>query len=57
MFNTTRALHKKAQAAGAQYYVMGSLEGDDDEQVLGRLVCDWSVGFDGVDAFLAAFTA
>ena len=56
-FNTSRALHKKVQAAGAQYYVMGSLDGDDDEQVLGRLVCDWSVGFDGVDAFLEAFTA
>lgn len=56
-FNTKRALHKKVQAAGAQYYVMGSLEGADDEQVMGRLVCDWSVGFDGVDAFLDAFNA
>lgn len=53
-FEAPRGLHKKVQAAGAQYYVMGSLDGDDDEPVLGRLVCDWSVGFDGVDAFLAA---
>ncbi|MCF2869713.1 beta-eliminating lyase-related protein [Octadecabacter sp. G9-8] len=53
-FEAPRALHKKVQAAGAQYYVMGSLDGDDDEMVLGRLVCDWSVGSDGVDAFLAA---
>lgn len=53
-FEMPRALHKKVQAAGAQYYVMGSLDGDDDEPVLGRLVCDWSVGSDGVDAFLAA---
>ena len=53
-FEAPRAIHKKVQAAGAQYYVMGSLEGDDDEPVLGRLVCDWSVGSDGVDAFLAA---
>lgn len=53
-FEAPRGLHKKMQAAGAQYYVMGSLDGDDDEPVMGRLVCDWSVGFDGVDAFLAA---
>jgi threonine aldolase len=53
-FEAPRGLHKKVQAAGAQYYVMGSLDGDDDEPVMGRLVCDWSVGFDGVDAFLAA---
>ncbi len=52
-FEAPRSLHKKLQSAGAEYYVMGALEGDDDETVLGRLVCDWSVGFDGVDAFLA----
>lgn len=56
-FEAPRALHKKVQAAGAQYYVMGSLDGDDDEMVLGRLVCDWSVGSDGVDEFLAALKA
>lgn len=54
-FQMPRGLHKKVQAAGAQYYVMGSLEGDDDDEMVeGRLVCDWSVGPDGVDAFLAA---
>ncbi|MCL4132174.1 UNVERIFIED_CONTAM: hypothetical protein GTU68_031574 [Idotea baltica] len=53
-FEAPRALHKKMQTAGAQYYVMGSLEGGDDDPVLGRLVCDWSVGSDGVDAFLEA---
>ena len=53
-FNMPRGLHKKVQAAGAQYYLMGPLEGDDDEIVEGRLVCDWSVGPDGVDAFLHA---
>jgi threonine aldolase len=53
-FEASRAVHKKVQAAGAQYYVMGSLDGDDDEMLLGRLVCDWSVGAEGVDAFLAA---
>ncbi|MCW1951656.1 MAG: beta-eliminating lyase-related protein [Octadecabacter sp.] len=56
-FEMPRGLHKKVQAAGAQYYVMGSLEGDDDAPVLGRLVCDWSVGSDGVDEFLAALKA
>ena len=52
-----RSLHKKVQDAGAQYYVMGSLDGDGDAPVLGRLVCDWSVGPDGVDAFLTALKA
>jgi threonine aldolase len=45
---------KKGAGGGRAYYVMGSLDGDDDEPVMGRLVCDWSVGFDGVDAFLEA---
>ena len=53
-FEAPRGVHKKVQAQGAEYYAMGSLEGDDDAPVLGRLVCDWSVGADGVDAFLAA---
>ncbi|MGJ8610689.1 MAG: threonine aldolase family protein [Octadecabacter sp.] len=56
-FDAPRGVHKKLQAAGAQYYVMGSLDGDDGEPVTGRLVCDWSVGSDGVDAFLAALRA
>lgn len=53
-FDMPRGLHQKVQAAGAQYYLMDTLEGDGDAAVLGRLVCDWSVGFDGVDAFLSA---
>lgn len=56
-FNMPRGLHKKVQAAGAQYYVMASLDGDDDEIIEGRLVCDWSIGPDGVDAFLTALNA
>ncbi len=55
-FEATRALHQKVRAAGAEYYLMSPLEGDADEIVMGRLVCDWSVGADGVDAFLAALT-
>lgn len=53
-FEAPRALHRKALAAGAQYYVMGSMEGSDDGMVLGRLVCDWSMDAAGVDTFLDA---
>lgn len=53
-FEAPRSIHQKVQAAGAQYYVMAPLEGDPDEHIMGRLVCDWSVGSDGVDEFLAA---
>ncbi|MDA9207990.1 beta-eliminating lyase-related protein [Octadecabacter sp.] len=56
-FKMARGLHKKVQNAGAYYYLMGSLDGPDDELVEGRLVCDWSVGPDGVDAFLSALNA
>ena len=56
-FDAPRGLHQKVQAAGAQYYLSGALEGDADEIVQGRLVCDWSVGFEGVDAFLNALKA
>lgn len=51
-FNMPRGLHKKVLDAGAYYYVMGSMDGPNGELVEGRLVCDWSVGPDGVDAFL-----
>ena len=53
-FHMPRGLHRRVQDAGAQYYLMGSLDGPDDELVEGRLVCDWSVGSEGVDAFLEA---
>jgi len=56
-FEMPRRLHQKVRAAGAQYYLMGAEDGDPDEVVMGRLVCDWSVGPDGVDAFLTAFNA
>ncbi|PVA05848.1 threonine aldolase family protein [Thalassorhabdomicrobium marinisediminis] len=51
-FSAPRHLHRKLQGAGAQYYVMDSLDGDADAPVVGRLVCDWSIGAEGVDAFL-----
>ena len=51
-----RATHQRLFDAGAYYYIMeGTLEGDDpDEPLLARYVCDWSIGADGVDQFLAA---
>jgi threonine aldolase len=55
-FRQPRAVHQKLHAAGATYYVEdGPLEGDPDEILLGRLVCDWSVTFDDIDRFLNLF--
>ena len=50
-----RAAHKRLHEAGAKYYIWeGSLEGDDpDEMLAARLVCDWSIGAERIDAFLA----
>lgn len=47
-----RAAHQRLMDGGAKYYVMGAMEGDPNEAVPCRLVCDWSVGEAGVDAFL-----
>jgi len=49
-----RATHKRLFAAGAAYHLWsGSLEGDDpDEMLEARLVCDWSVTLDDINAFL-----
>ncbi|WP_210527043.1 threonine aldolase family protein [Rubellimicrobium arenae] len=50
-----RAMHQRLRAAGAAYHLWeGPLEqGDPDEPLLCRLVCDWSVGTGTVDRFLA----
>lgn len=50
-----RAMHQKLHRAGAQYYVMdGDVDtGPADEQLLARLVCDWSMTQEAVDAFLS----
>ena len=50
-----RAAHRRLHEAGAKYYVWaGSLDGDDpDEMLTARLVCDWSIGAERIDAFLA----
>ncbi|WP_147125838.1 threonine aldolase family protein [Shimia ponticola] len=52
-----RAIHTRLHAAGARYYLFGDADGPDDEQVLCRLVCDWSKTDEDVDAFLALMTA
>jgi threonine aldolase len=50
-----RATHKRLQDGGAVYYIMGgSVEGEDpDEQLLCRLVCDWSISEAQIDQFIA----
>jgi threonine aldolase len=52
-FEAPRGLHRALQAAGAVYYCWGSLEsGAKEEPIMGRLVCDWSVTADAIDAFV-----
>ncbi|MDF3415607.1 low specificity L-threonine aldolase [Sulfitobacter sp. M57] len=51
-----RAVHQKLHDAGARYYLWdGPLEGPADAPVAARLVCDWSIGHDQIDAFLSHF--
>ena len=55
-----RRLHAKAKGAGAQYYLFPfdtSLEGDGDEPILCRLVCDWSKTEADIDRLLSYFHA
>lgn len=53
-----RRVHRALHAEGAMYHMWsGALEGDDpDEMLAARLVCDWSIGEDRIDAFLAHFS-
>jgi threonine aldolase len=50
-----RAMHRRLRAAGAHYHLWeGPLDqGDPEEPLLCRLVCDWSTGPGTVDRFLA----
>lgn len=52
-FNLPLGDHKALQEAGAVYYLMGDETGPDTSIVTGRLVCDWSIGSEGVDRFLS----
>lgn len=50
-----RALHRKARAAGAQYYLWPfeqSLEGPDDDMLAARFVCSWATTGEEVDSFV-----
>ena len=51
----SRARHKQLHDAGAVYHLWGAeLDGTDDQEELAcRLVCDWSIGTDDIDRFLA----
>lgn len=50
-----RLVHQRLHDAGAAYHLWGAtLEGDDPNELLAaRMVCDWSIGADRVDQFLA----
>jgi len=49
-----RATHRRLRAAGAAYALYeGPLDaGPEDEPLMARFVCDWSVGEDAIDRFL-----
>lgn len=52
-----RKLHAKAFAAGAYYYCMDDVEsGDQDQPVMARYVCDWSISEDQIDRYLEIVT-
>ncbi|MGR3465805.1 threonine aldolase family protein [Limimaricola sp.] len=50
-----RAMHRRLLEAGADYHVMDGdpMQGAPEERLTARMVCDWSVGEDGVDRFLS----
>ncbi|WP_370400612.1 threonine aldolase family protein [Sulfitobacter sp. JB4-11] len=51
-----RAIHQKLHDAGAVYNLWdGPLAGAPEEMVAARLVCDWSISREQIDAFLAHF--
>ncbi|EEE36808.1 threonine aldolase, low-specificity [Rhodobacteraceae bacterium KLH11] len=52
-----RSQHKRLHAAGAVYHLWGDeLDGEDEEQMLAcRMVCDWSISSEQIDAFLSLF--
>lgn len=55
----SRARHRTLLGAGAQYYLWdGVLEGGaDDDFLMARLVCDWSLPEDRITEFLSRFPA
>jgi len=49
----SRRQHQRLQAAGAVYGIWGELDGDPEERLMMRLVCDWSITHEMIDAFVA----
>ena len=47
-----RRTHQRLRAGGAVYGMWGEPEGDPEERIKMRLVCDWSVSHDMIDQFL-----
>lgn len=51
-----RIVHQRLHDAGAKYNLWdGPLDGEPDEMVACRLVCDWSIRRDQIDTFLSHF--
>ncbi|MEW9919653.1 low specificity L-threonine aldolase [Marimonas sp. MJW-29] len=53
--NFPRRIHRTLAEAGSRYARHGGLEGPEEEMISCRLVCDWSIGRDQIDAFLGHF--
>lgn len=53
-FRATRALHQHLHNNDAHYYLWGGdlADGQPDEMLMGRLVCDWSIEDAQIDRFL-----
>ncbi len=51
-FDMPRAMHKRAEAAGAIYY-WDDMDEPMDQMIMGRLVCDWSITHDMIDQFVS----
>ena len=47
-----RSAHQRLHDAGAEYYCLGTLDGDPDELVGARLVCDWSCPLSHITEFV-----
>lgn len=47
-----RVMHRRLQAAGAVYYLDGSVEGPDETPLQARFVCDWSLPEEEITRFL-----
>ena len=49
-----RATHQRLFDAGAAFHLWdGPLDGDPNEKIAARFVCDWAISHDQIDQFLA----